>query len=160
MSNSNHYRHYRNPPPEFRPPKEERDEFVRANCISIVEQLEKKIENYRKIIARFTKDAQCTKQAKLALWIMRRRGWHTEKCTESDDWIVCMTKEHTDKVIETIPVSCLILFDTNLPIDRDGRWAEINAAFYHKNPFIALINGDRWYRQNVDRKKGFQNVPS
>lgn len=70
-------------------------------------------------------DLAFVKIARLAFDVMMRRGWHAEKCVESGQWFI-------PKLV--------------LHFHQPG---SIEAA-YADDPFTALVNADKWYRENVD----------
>jgi hypothetical protein len=72
--------------------------------------------------------------ARNAFDVMTRRGWHAEKCSESDDWVVLKSLWGGDDALERL---C------------NDEWQK---AAYASDPFTALVEADKWYRENVESK--------
>jgi hypothetical protein len=73
-----------------------------------------------------------------ALEIMLRREWSSQKCS-GDEWVVVDCQ--TDNELWTVIVR------KDMSLDRAAGAIE---ATYHNNPFIALINADKYYCENID----------
>lgn len=82
-----------------------------------------------------------------ALEIMLRRGWHPQKCTKSDDWIVRRSLQDQE---QTEPV-LLSLYFRYSGHKKNPLFESALEASYDKNPFLALIKCDEYYKKHIEK---------
>jgi hypothetical protein len=70
--------------------------------------------------------------ARNAFDIMLRRGWHAQKTEEGTLWVVLQSQP------------------SYFPLELFQDWTD---HAYHSDPFTALVEADRWYREHVETPK-------
>ena len=70
--------------------------------------------------------------ARSDLAVQMKRGWHAEKCSESDEWVVPALTEY---IMGPLAESCL------------------EAMYQKRHPVRLLTKADEWYRVNVEDRE-------
>lgn len=88
-------------------------------------------------------DADFVALARNDLDVKQRRGWHTEKCTESGQWYVPQLSEY---VIRKVLMGGL----------KGKGDSGFDACYQNEHDIGLLTKADRWYREHVEGKPSTQ----
>lgn len=84
-------------------------------------------------------DTQFMALCRSDLGVKLRRGWHTEKCTHADQWVVPQAVEE------------IMRFTANHPDDDNA--ATFEAVYQDRHDVGLLTMADAWFRENIDSKQ-------